>query len=91
MCVFVIGIAIVMIVLSGTLSIPKAVSTSSSLPGSSTNNRNNVGSNIGAESTSNDKVIMINFGDSYKTQLLYAKPILDQYGFDFEGYFLRSL
>jgi peptidoglycan/xylan/chitin deacetylase (PgdA/CDA1 family) len=24
---------------------------------------------------------MINFDDSYKTQLLYAKPILDQYGF----------
>lgn len=29
----------------------------------------------------NTKVVMINFDDSYKTQLLYAKPILDQYGF----------
>jgi polysaccharide deacetylase len=29
----------------------------------------------------NSKVIMINFDDSYKTQVLYAKPILDQYGF----------
>ncbi len=29
----------------------------------------------------NNKVIMINFDDSYKTQVLYAKPILDQYGF----------
>ena len=31
--------------------------------------------------TANNKVIMINFDDSYKTQVLYAKPILDQYGF----------
>ncbi len=30
---------------------------------------------------SNTKFIMINFDDSYKTQVLYAKPILDQYGF----------
>jgi peptidoglycan/xylan/chitin deacetylase (PgdA/CDA1 family) len=29
----------------------------------------------------NNKVVMINFDDSYKTQMLYAKPILDQYGF----------
>ena len=33
-----------------------------------------------SDSTS-DKVVMINFDDSYKTQVLYAKPILDQYGF----------
>jgi polysaccharide deacetylase len=31
--------------------------------------------------TANNKVIMINFDDSYKTQVLYAKPILDKYGF----------
>ena len=31
--------------------------------------------------TASSKVIMINFDDSYKTQVLYAKPILDQYGF----------
>jgi Polysaccharide deacetylase len=32
-------------------------------------------------SNSNNKVIMIGFDDSYKSQILYAKPILDKYGF----------
>ena len=30
---------------------------------------------------SSNKVIMIGFDDSYKSQILYAKPILDKYGF----------
>src|SRR5436309_10357414 len=30
---------------------------------------------------SNDKVVIINFDDSFKSQFLYAKPILDKYGF----------
>ncbi len=29
----------------------------------------------------NDKVVMINFDDGYKSHFLYAKPILDKYGF----------
>ena len=73
----VIGIAIAMVILAGSLSIPTVESKSSSSshgPGHSTNNGD-------AESSSNDKVIMINFDDSYKTQVLYAKSILDQYGF----------
>jgi peptidoglycan/xylan/chitin deacetylase (PgdA/CDA1 family) len=32
-------------------------------------------------STGSNKVIMIGFDDSYKSQILYAKPILDKYGF----------
>ncbi len=32
-------------------------------------------------SSSNNKLIMIGFDDSYKSQVLYAKPILDKYGF----------
>ena len=28
-----------------------------------------------------NKVVIINFDDSFKTQFLYAKPILDKYGF----------
>jgi hypothetical protein len=32
-------------------------------------------------SSGNNKVIMIGFDDSYKSQILYAKPILDKYGF----------
>jgi hypothetical protein len=34
----------------------------------------------GINSISN-KVVMIGFDDSYKSQILYAKPILDKYGF----------
>jgi hypothetical protein len=28
-----------------------------------------------------NKLVMIGFDDSYKSQILYAKPILDKYGF----------
>jgi len=38
-------------------------------------------SQSGAPNMASNKVVMINFDDSYKTQMLYAKPILDQYGF----------
>ena len=31
--------------------------------------------------SSNNKVVMINFDDGYKSQIRYAKPILDKYGF----------
>jgi hypothetical protein len=31
--------------------------------------------------SSSDKVVMINFDDGYKSQVMYAKPILDRYGF----------
>ena len=30
---------------------------------------------------SNNKIVIINFDDSFKNQFLYAKPILDKYGF----------
>ncbi|MGC2573104.1 MAG: polysaccharide deacetylase family protein [Candidatus Nitrosopolaris sp.] len=32
-------------------------------------------------SSSANKVVMINFDDGHKSQLIYAKPILDKYGF----------
>ena len=76
------GIAIALILFPGPLlSIPSASSSSSHAFGGSVI--------IGGKSRGNDvgrpngnvKVIMINFDDSYKTQVLYAKPILDQYGF----------
>jgi peptidoglycan/xylan/chitin deacetylase (PgdA/CDA1 family) len=45
-------------------------------------------SNTGSKSTFDNiladpssKVVMINFDDGYKSQLIYAKPILDKYGF----------
>jgi len=41
-------------------------------PGSSSNS---------VEANSTNKVVMINFDDGYKSQFLYAKPILDRYGF----------
>src|SRR5215469_1855908 len=35
----------------------------------------------GAVSNSNNKVVMIGFDDGWKSQITYAKPILDKYGF----------
>jgi peptidoglycan/xylan/chitin deacetylase (PgdA/CDA1 family) len=32
-------------------------------------------------SNSSNKVVMINFDDGHKSQFIYAKPILDKYGF----------
>ena len=82
------GIATVMTILAGPLSVPEAeskFSSTSSHPDIYSNtgisSASDVGSNIGHDISTNDKVIMINFDDSYKTQMLYAKPILDQYGF----------
>jgi hypothetical protein len=45
-------------------------------PQSSTSGVNNSGSN-----SSNTKLVMIGFDDSHKSQFVYAKPILDKYGF----------
>lgn len=82
------GIAIAVIILAAPLSITafESMSTSSlsNVPGSIDTGKlsgTKVDSNIGAGISSNDKVIIMNFDDSYKTQMLYAKPILDQYGF----------
>jgi len=62
-----------MIILPRPLSIP-AVEASL---GSGSIGRKSSGNNV-VGTNSNDKVIMINFDDSYKTQMLYAKPILNQ-------------
>lgn len=35
----------------------------------------------GNDTTSSTKLIIINFDDSYVSQIIYAKPILDKYGF----------
>jgi peptidoglycan/xylan/chitin deacetylase (PgdA/CDA1 family) len=90
------GIAIALIVIVRPLTTPEAenktVSSSSyhgksppvdSLGSTQTveSSASNIDTNIGARNSINDKVLMINFDDSYKTQLLYAKPILDKYGF----------
>jgi peptidoglycan/xylan/chitin deacetylase (PgdA/CDA1 family) len=55
----------------------KTLSNTPSISGSSSN----ASSGTVAGFSSGNKVVMIGFDDSYKTQLLYAKPILDQYGF----------
>jgi peptidoglycan/xylan/chitin deacetylase (PgdA/CDA1 family) len=39
------------------------------------------GGNISRVVNSNNKVIMIGFDDGWKSQITYAKPILDKYGF----------
>jgi len=56
---------------------PSLSSAAQPLPIPNTNNLDNSNSIING----NNKVVMINFDDSYKTQFLYAKPILDKYGF----------
>jgi peptidoglycan/xylan/chitin deacetylase (PgdA/CDA1 family) len=99
-----IGIAIMLMILGGLLSIPPVDSKPSSSHRISDDSSNNGGksnpkashaiqttSNNGiissASSTDsnlggiNDKVVIINFDDSFKNQFLYAKPILDKYGF----------
>ena len=40
-----------------------------------------LGGNISGGVGSSSKIVMINFDDGYKSQLIYAKPILDKYGF----------
>jgi hypothetical protein len=40
-----------------------------------------LGANFSRSIGSSNKVVMINFDDGYKSQLIYAKPILDKYGF----------
>jgi len=40
-----------------------------------------LGGNISGSVGSSNKIVMINFDDGYKSQLIYAKPILDKYGF----------
>jgi hypothetical protein len=79
--IVILGIAIAMILFPlPILPIPSASSLSSHGSGSSTAIRGKSGgNNLGTNN--NNKVVMINFDDSYKTQMLYAKPILDQYGF----------
>ena len=39
------------------------------------------GGNISGAVNSNNKVVMIGFDDGWKSQITYAKPILDKYGF----------
>jgi peptidoglycan/xylan/chitin deacetylase (PgdA/CDA1 family) len=70
--------------IQGGVPIPKASSSSIQ----TTSNNNNIASNYddktnggGNNLNGNDKVVMINFDDGYKSHFLYAMPILDKYGF----------
>jgi hypothetical protein len=78
------GIAIATILFPRPLPIPAFESKSSPLSshgsGSGAIGGKSTGNNVG-NTNNNNRVVMINFDDSYKTQMLYAKPILDQYGF----------
>jgi Polysaccharide deacetylase len=40
-----------------------------------------LGLNTTGDVTTTNKVVMINFDDGWRSQLLYAKPILDKYGY----------
>jgi peptidoglycan/xylan/chitin deacetylase (PgdA/CDA1 family) len=103
----IIGIAIVLMIVGGSLPIPLADSKPASSSSKSSNLRGgDILSSVGkstaksshpVQATSsdfipssdsntnnsgkNDKFVIINFDDSFKNQFLYAKPILDKYGF----------
>jgi peptidoglycan/xylan/chitin deacetylase (PgdA/CDA1 family) len=103
----IIGIAIALMIVGGSLPIPLADSKPASSSSKSSNLRGgDILSSVGkstaksshpVQATSsdfipssdsntnnsgkNDKVMIINFDDSFKNQFLYAKPILDKYGF----------
>ncbi len=53
-----------------------SITSSPLLPASTFSSTSGIGSN-----GSNEKVVIINFDDSFKSQFLYAKPILDKFGF----------
>jgi hypothetical protein len=53
-----------------------SITTLSLLPAGISSTTNGISSN-----GSNNKIVIINFDDSFKNQFLYAKPILDKYGF----------
>ena len=56
--------------------------SSSATPVSSSHAASSIlGGNITGGVGSSNKVVMINFDDGYKSQLIYGKPILDKYGF----------
>jgi peptidoglycan/xylan/chitin deacetylase (PgdA/CDA1 family) len=67
----------------GGESIPKTSSSSIQTMPNNNNNYNNIASSdkTNDNMNGNDKVVMINFDDGYKSHFLYAKPILDKYGF----------
>jgi peptidoglycan/xylan/chitin deacetylase (PgdA/CDA1 family) len=66
---------------------PVLASSIKTIPNNDNNNnvlssdKTNNGHNLNGNNNNNNKVIMINFDDGYKSQFLYAKPILDKYGF----------
>jgi peptidoglycan/xylan/chitin deacetylase (PgdA/CDA1 family) len=85
-CSIMCSLAIAAILINLSFAIPLVRGSSSSLLSKTHHDKSphspDVSSAINTTgSDGNTKVIMINFDDSYKTQLLYAKPILDQYGF----------
>ncbi len=55
---------------------PSSITYSPLLPASTFSSTSGIGSN-----GSNEKVVIINFDDSFKSQFLYAKLILDKFGF----------
>jgi peptidoglycan/xylan/chitin deacetylase (PgdA/CDA1 family) len=38
---------------------------------------------IGAKENNDEKVVILNFDDGYKSHFINAKPILDKYGYQF--------
>jgi hypothetical protein len=64
--------------LNGFHNQSSSASLYSAPPSSSSTSGGNISNGV---TSSNNKLIMIGFDDSYKSQILYAKPILNKYGF----------
>ena len=63
---------------SSSINTPHSDTSASSSSSSSTNAGGDITT---SEANNNNKLIIINFDDGWKSQFIYAKPILDQYGF----------
>jgi peptidoglycan/xylan/chitin deacetylase (PgdA/CDA1 family) len=65
---------------------PVLASSIKTIPNNDNNNilssdKPNRDNNLSGNNNNNNKVVMLNFDDGYKSHFLYAKPILDKYGF----------
>jgi peptidoglycan/xylan/chitin deacetylase (PgdA/CDA1 family) len=70
--VFVIAIVLITILANATITMPHLAYSQSS---------SSVPNNASIETNNNNKAVILNFDDAYKSQYTNAKPILDKYGY----------
>ena len=70
--VFVIAIVLITILANATITMPHLAYSQSS---------SSVPNNVSSDTGNNNKAVILNFDDAYKSQYTNAKPILDKYGY----------